>query len=185
MSGNAALAAAKRRRNPVEQQSGYLPNNQMSSMMLEEEPLLSKAMSNTGITSDGLRKNRTSQIKDVNELIFEHDKLLFILERRLESLEGDGGNNGSGTTNAELENFTKNTNSEIKLLKASLIKQQKNIQELSSLVTSLRGTISNQNTTIADLSEQLSEQLNNSKLNEQVDVKGQSTVKLDISDTQE
>jgi uncharacterized coiled-coil protein SlyX len=181
MSGNAALAAAKRRRNPVEQQSGYLPNKQMSSMMLEEEPLLSKTMSNTGITSDGLRKNRTSQIKDVNELIFEHDKVLFILERRLETLEGDGGNNGSGTTNAELENFTKNTNSEIKLLKTSLVKQQKNIQELSSLVTSLRGTISNQNSTIADLSEQL----NNSNLNEQVDVKGQSTVKLDISDTQE
>ena len=40
MSGNAALAAAKRRRNPVEQQSGYLPNKQMSSM-LEEEALLS------------------------------------------------------------------------------------------------------------------------------------------------
>ena len=35
----------------------------MSSMMLEEEPLLSKAMSNTGITSDGLKKIEHHKLK--------------------------------------------------------------------------------------------------------------------------
>jgi len=179
MSGNAALAAAKRRRNPVEQQSGYSRGEPMMNMM-SEEPLLAKTMSNREITSDGLRKNKTSQIRDVNELIFEHDKLLFILERRFEALEEKGGMGNDSTANAELENFTRNTNSELKLLKTSLQKQQKSVQDLTSLVTSLRGTISNQNNTIADLTEQL----NNSKVTEAVDSKGQSTVKLDISDTQ-
>ena len=60
------------------------------------------------------------------------------------------------------------------------------MQELTTLVTSLRGTISNQNATIADLTEQLnSATLNQSteiKVDES-DVKSQSTMKLDISET--
>jgi len=188
MSGNAALAAAKRRRNPVEQQSTSSRDPRMS-MMHEEEPLLTKAMTERGVNNQGLKVNRTSQIKDVNQLIFEHDKLLFILERRLDMIEENGG--GGGIANSdELENYTRNTNSELKLLKSSLVKQQKSMQELTTLVTSLRGTISNQNATIADLTEQL----NNATLNQphevklekqdEPDVKGQTTMKLDISETE-
>ena len=188
MSGNAALAAAKRRRNPVEQQSSFSRDPQMS-MMPEEEPILTKTMTERGVNNQGLKVNRTSQIKDVTQLIFEHDKLLFILERRLDMLEENGGSSTGGNS-AELENYTRNTNSELKLLKTSLVKQQKSMQELTTLVTSLRGTISNQNATIADLTEQL----NNATLNQPVemklekhneqDVKGQSTIKLDISETE-
>ena len=114
-----------------------------------------------------------------------HDKLLFILERRLDMIEDKGSMGNSGNSD-ELENFTRNTNSELKLLKSSLIKQQKGVQELTSLVTSLRGTISNQNASIADLTEQL----NNATLNQSTeikldesDVKSQSTMKLNISET--
>jgi hypothetical protein len=188
MSGNAALAAAKRRRNPVEQQSISSRDPQMS-MMDDEEPLLTKTMTERGVNGQGLKVNKTSQIKDVNQLIFEHDKLLFILERRLDMIDDNGGSSTSGNSD-ELENYTRNTNSELKLLKTALAKQQKSMQELTTVVTSLRGTISNQNVTIADLTEQL----NNATLNQshevklekqdEPDVKGQTTMKLNISETE-
>tara|TARA_R110002074_G_scaffold136666_1_gene281469 strand:+ start:50 stop:604 length:555 start_codon:yes stop_codon:yes gene_type:complete len=183
MSGNAALAAAKRRRNPVEQQ--FSSNTSMPDSLQEDEPCLSKLMNSRTTNENGMKTNRTANATHPIHLLRDHDKLLFILERRLEMLEEKDGM-GNGSNSGELENFTRNTNSELKLLKSSLIKQQKSVQELTTLVTSLRGTISNQNASIADLTDQLnSATLNQStetKLDES-DIKSQSTMKLDISET--
>lgn len=183
MSGNAALAAAKRRRNPAEQQ--FSSNTSMPDMLQDDEPCLAKLMNSRNVNENGVKTNRTANASHPLQLLRDHDKLLFILERRLEMLEKKGGM-GNGSNSGELENFTRNTNSELKLLKSSLIKQQKSVQELTTLVTSLRGTISNHNATIADLTEQLnSATLNQSteiKVDES-DVKSQSTMKLDISET--
>jgi len=182
MSGNAALAAAKRRRNPVEQQ--FTSNNSMTDVMEDEVPTLSKIMNARATNENGMKTNRTANSTHPIQLLRDHDKLLFILERRLDMIE-DKGSMGNSGNSGELENFTRNTNSELKLLKTSLIKQQKGVQELTSLVTSLRGTISNQNASIADLTEQL----NNATLNQSTeikldesDVKSQSTMKLNISE---
>lgn len=183
MSGNAALAAAKRRRNPAEQQFSF--NTSMPDMLQEDEPCLAKLMNSRNTNENGVKTNRTANASHPLQLLRDHDKILFILERRLEMLEEKGGM-GNGSNSGELENFTRNTNSELKLLKSSLVKQQKSVQELTTLVTSLRGTISNQNATIADLTQQLnSATLNQSteiKVDES-DVKSQSTMKLDIYET--
>ena len=183
MSGNAALAAAKRRRNPAEQQ--FTSNTSgINTVQDDDEPCLAKLMNSRTTNENGVKTNRTANASHPLQLLRDHDKILFILERRLEMLEEKGGM-GNGNS-GELENFTRNTNSELKLLKSSLVKQQKSVQELTTLVTSLRGTISNQNATIADLTEQLnSATLNQSteiKVDE-LDVKSQSTMKLDISET--
>lgn len=183
MSGNAALAAAKRRRNPVEQQ--FSSNTSMPDMLQDDEPCLAKLINSRTTNENGIKINRTANTSHPLQLLRDHDKILFILERRLEMLEEKSGM-GNSSNSSELENFTRNTNSELKLLKSSLIKQQKSVQELTTLVTSLRGTISNQNATIADLTEQLNSatlgQSTETKLDES-DVKSQSTMKLDISET--
>jgi hypothetical protein len=183
MSGNAALAAAKRRRNPAEQQFSF--NTSMPDMLQEDEPCLAKLMNSRNTNENGVKTNRTANASHPLQLLRDHDKILFILERRLEMLEEKGGM-GNGSNSGELENFTRNTNSELKLLKSSLVKQQKSVQELTTLVTSLRGTISNQNATIADLTEQLNSATLNQSTEIKVDesgVKSQSTMKLDISET--
>jgi len=144
MSGNAALAAARRRRNPFDQQvQQSLRSSSNTNIMNEPESSL-----------EGVRVNKTANIKDLNQLIIEHDKLLFILERKLENLENNKSDNVS-----DFENITLSISTELKLLKTSLTKQQHTIQELTSLVTSLRGSIMNQNRTIQELSEQLSQSL--------------------------
>lgn len=184
MSGNAALAAAKRRRNPAEQQ--FSSNTSMRDTLQEDEPCLSKLMNNTLTNENGMKTNRTSNSTHPIQLLRDHDKLLFILERRLEMLEEKGGI-GNSSNSDELEKFTQNTNSEIKLLKSTLQKQQKSIQELITLVTSIRGTISNHNASISDLTEDLNNitlnQLPKTKLDE-TNVTSQSTMKLDISETE-
>lgn len=183
MSGNAALAAAKRRRNPAEQQ--FSSNTSMPDMLQNDEPCLAKLMNSRNTNENGVKTNRTANASHPLQLLRDHDKILFILERRLEMLEEKGGM-GNGSNSGELENFTRNTNSELKLLKSSLVKQQKSVQELTTLVTSLRGTISNQNATIADLTEQLNSATLGQSTEIRVDepdVKSQSTMKLDISET--
>lgn len=183
MSGNAALAAAKRRRNPVEQQ--FTSNIPGVDTLVDDEPCLAKLINSRTTNENGMKTNRTANSTHPIQLLRDHDKILFILERRLEMLEEKGGM-GNGSNSGELENFARNTNSELKLLKTSLVKQQKSVQELTTLVTSLRGTISNQNATIADLTEQLNTatlgQSTETKLDEP-DVKREATMKLDISET--
>ena len=71
------------------------------------------------------------------------------------------------------------SSSEIKLLKTTLQKQQKTIQDLNSLITNLKASMLNQATTI----EELAEQLNSMVVPESSDNKDKkSKIKLDISD---
>ena len=172
MSGNAALASARRRRG--------------------EDPTLSQAQvpskPNTGrqnmqqITNSygdpNLQVNRQQGIYvHPLQLAREHDKQIFILERKIERLESMGPmeNNFSDET----QSIIMNNNSELKLLKTALQKQQKATQELNSLITSLKATIMNQNSTIEELTEQVNSVnvVDSSKPTEK-----NSTLKLDISD---
>jgi len=186
MSGNAALAAARRRRNPVEVPEVHKKTNShfFDDSMIGGEALLQNYLSSSDVNENGLRVNKTSQAKNIQELVLEHDKLLFVLERKIDKLvmESTDPNKSGGLE--ELESYTRTTNSEIKLMKSTLQKQQKSLQDLTSLVTSLRATISNQNNTITELTEQLSDTKMSEKMSEDIDSKASSTVKLDISDTQ-
>lgn len=139
MSGTAALAAAKRRRNPIELQQA-------------SQPQLNRQ---TNSYDNGLKKNPNSGTIHPFKLALEHDKQIFILERKLELLEQNGLSSESGGVSEELENMVRNNSSEVKLLKASLQKQQKSIQELNTLVTSLRGKLANQDSLIDKLTEEL------------------------------
>lgn len=154
MSGNAALAAARRRRgdDPV---NNFQSNSNINNIVKQEN--LSK-----------------SSIHPL-QCILEHDKQLFVLERKLEKLEEDTKNKEEPSS-TELDIMMQNNSNEIKLLKNNLQKQQKSIQELNSLVTSLRASISNQEKIIEDLSD-LTKSL---KVKENDDTK--TTVKLDISE---
>ena len=139
MSGNAALAAAKRRRNPIEPPQA-------------SQPQLNRQ---TNSYDNGLKKNPNAGTIHPFKLALEHDKQIFILERKLELLEQNGVSSESGGVSEELENMVRNSSSEVKLLKASLQKQQKSIQELTTLVTSLRGKLANQDSLIDKLTEEL------------------------------
>ena len=109
------------------------------------------------------------------QCILEHDKQIWILERKIDSLEQGNINNNNGLS-SETENLITTNNSEIRLLKSTLQKQQKTLQELNTLVTTLRATISNNNVAI----EELTDKLNNMASSQNLDNK--STVKLDLSD---
>lgn len=139
MSGNAALAAAKRRRNPIEPPQA-------------SQPQLNRQ---TNPYDNGLKKNQNAGTIHPFKLALEHDKQIFILERKLELLEQNGVSSESGGVSDELENMVRNSSSEVKLLKAGLQKQQKSIQELNTLVTSLRGKLANQDSLIDKLTEEL------------------------------
>lgn len=154
MSGNAALAAARRRRG-----DDHVNNFQSNSNI------------NNIVKQENLSKSSIHPL----QCILEHDKQLFVLERKLEKLEEDTKNKEEPSS-TELDIMTQNNSNEIKLLKNNLQKQQKSIQELNSLVTSLRASISNQEKIIEDLSD-LTKSLN---VKENDDTK--TTVKLDISD---
>lgn len=139
MSGNAALAAAKRRRNPIEPPQA-------------SQPQLNRQ---TNPYDNGLKKNQNAGTIHPFKLALEHDKQIFILERKLELLEQNGLSSESDGVSEELENMVRNSSSEVKLLKAGLQKQQKSIQELNTLVTSLRGKLANQDSLIDKLTEEL------------------------------
>ena len=184
MSGNAALAAARRRRNPVEVPEIPEKNRKQlyNNSMFDEEPILQTYLDNQNVNEHGVRVNRTSQAKNIHELVLEHDKLLFVLERKIDRLITESTGTDKTLGLEELDNYTRTTNTELKLLKTTMQKQQKSVQELTTLVTSLRATISNQNNTI----DELTNQLNSSKMVEDVvDAKASSTVKIDITETQE
>ena len=175
MSGNAALAAARRRRNPFEQEQQAQAQAQAQSQKLQKPRSYYDSnlniISENELISQGLKVNKTANIKDMNQLIVEHDKTLFVLERKLENLE----QNTAADNSSILENVIQTMNTEIKLLQSSIAKQQKITQELTATVTSFRGTIHNQNNAIQELAEQLTQLL---------DTTSNSIVQLNISDKQ-
>ena len=73
--------------------------------------------------------------------------MIFLLERKVELLLQKAGD----TDTNELTNLTQSNNTELKLLKTTLTKQQKQLSDLSNLVTTLRATLANQNNQIEDL----------------------------------
>jgi hypothetical protein len=135
MSGTAALAAAKRRRNLNDSQ----PVNGSKSQI--EQPIVNRP------SNDPVHPLQT---------LLTHDKQIFLLERRFEQLEQaiPNMNNGAETSD-ELDSLVRNNNSEVKLLKLAVQKMQKQIQDLNSVVTTLRGSISNHDGVINDLIEKV------------------------------
>ena len=172
MSGNAALAAAKRRRNPVDGPS--IPNQQT---------VPSKNVSFTSNMQDtqDLKVYRDNAPTTPIKTILEHDRQIFYLERKVEELELSRDNDTVAT-----DPQTENNNQEIKLLKSTILKQQKSIQELTSLVTNLKGSIITQNNSIDSLTERL-DHLNTNELStikEEVkkEIGSKGTVNLEIND---
>lgn len=164
MSGNAALAAARRRRGEDPTQNIEPPRSSM------------KQTQNQNQFYDTSNYNRDPDTKMTPvQCILEHDKQIWVLERKIETLAQGNINNNSGLS-SETENLITTNNSEIRLLKSTLQKQQKTLSDLNTLVTTLRATISNNNVTI----EELTEKLNNMASSQNLDNK--STVKLDLSD---
>ena len=169
MSGNAALAAARRRRgeDPVPR-----PTNQ------NKQPISNASMSQNIQNTEKLPTNRENNTPvHPYATILEHDKQIFILERKIELLEGIDIN-AMGGVSEEVSTMLSNNSSEIKLLKTTLQKQQKAIQDLNSLITNLKASMLNQATTI----EELSEQINSMVVPESSDKDKKSKIKLDISD---
>ena len=135
MSGTAALAAAKRRRNLNDAQ----PVNGSKSQI--EQPKLNR------IQNDPVHPLQT---------LLTHDKQIFILERKFEQLEQAIPNmNNSPETSDELDSLVRNNNSEVKLLKLAIQKMAKQIQDINSVVTTLRGSISNHDGVINELIEKI------------------------------
>lgn len=139
MSGTAALAAAKRRRNLTE---GLGQPQNVGKSQMEE-----------------LKVNRTTNdpVHPIQTLL-THDKQIFILERKVEQLEQFEQTKSSShglEISDELDSLVRNNSSEVKLLKITIQKMQKNIQDIAGLVTSLRGTIANQDGVISELVEKI------------------------------
>ena len=135
MSGTAALAAAKRRRNLNDAQ----PVNGSKSQI--EQPKLNR------IQNDPVHPLQT---------LLTHDKQIFILERKFEQLEQAIPNmNNSPETSDELDSLVRNNNSEVKLLKLAIQKMAKQIQDINSVVTTLRGSFSNHDSVINELIEKI------------------------------
>jgi chromosome condensin MukBEF ATPase and DNA-binding subunit MukB len=138
MSGTAALAAAKRRRNITDSP----PVNGSKSQL--EQPMVTRP------SNEPVHPLQT---------LLTHDKQIFLLERRFEQLEqaipnmANMGN--SSETSDELDSLVRNNNSEVKLLKLAIQKMQKQIQDLNSVVTTLRGSISNHDGVINELIEKV------------------------------
>jgi DUF438 domain-containing protein len=138
MSGTAALAAAKRRRNLTDSP----PVNGSKSQI--EQPMVTRP------SNEPVHPLQT---------LLTHDKQIFLLERRFEQLEqaipnmANMGN--SSETSDELDSLVRNNNSEVKLLKLAIQKMQKQIQDLNSVVTTLRGSISNHDGVINELIEKV------------------------------
>lgn len=151
MSGAASLAAAKRRRNPAE-------------MLGQQHQPQAAQQRLSGVRPDGTKTNRPINPEmHPAQVLRLHDRQIFVLERSIEALAerlpGEGGE-GSGTSgNPELESLVLNSNAEMKILKNTISKQQKSIQELTSLVTSLRGKVNSQDADISALSENLTSNL--------------------------
>lgn len=144
MSGNAALAAARRRRG--------------------EEPIV---QNNTNQRQPNMNNMNASQMPSLNNVhplkcVLNHDKQIWILERQIEQII----ENINSSDNANNNSFANDQNTnEIKLLKSTIQKQQKNIQELNTLVTSLKATLLNTEHIISDLTDKF-DTMNNHDIND-------------------
>jgi len=142
MSGNTALAAAKRRRNPAELMND-IQSKQVGFNLQDNDNHIRKYRESTG------------PVHPLN-LIKEHDKQVFILERKLELIEKHiFDTENSSTNNSQLDSQLEQSNNEIRLLKAALQKQNKQVTELTTIVTVLKGTISNHDNNFFTLEEEL------------------------------
>ncbi len=122
MSGNAALAAAKRRRNPA-------------------------MASNAGGQNMQQLQKPVRKVQSIPELVVEHDRKIFILEKKLEDTQNNGGNIDEGQNIAvanSAENMAKTNAAEIKMLKSTVAKQAKSLSDVQSLLTTLRATLNTQ-----------------------------------------
>ncbi len=172
MSGNAALAAAKKRRNPVDSPS--MSNQQTMGKNV--------SFSNQMLNNSEVKEYRDNAPTTPIRTILEHDRQIFLLERKVEELQEMSQSNNDSLDTQIMET----TNMEIKNLKTTILKQQKNIQELTNLVTNMRGTIITQNGNIDTLTEKI-DKLNTtdlSSIKEEVknELNNQGTVKLEIND---
>ena len=123
MSGNAALAAAKRRRNPATANEPSHPSMQEQMQKPVRKP------------------------QSVPELLVEHDRKIFVLERKLEDTQLAGGTAQDGQSVAvanNAENMAKGNAAEIKMLKGAMMKQAKSFQDSQTLLTTLRATLNTQ-----------------------------------------
>tara|TARA_A100001011_G_C14294719_1_gene837921 strand:- start:1133 stop:1612 length:480 start_codon:yes stop_codon:yes gene_type:complete len=143
MSGNAALAAARRRRGEDPAQNIAPPRSSMKQPQYQ----------NVSYDNGNYNRDPDTKISPL-QCVLEHDKQIWVLERKIELLEENSGNNDN-TLSSETENLINTNNSEVRLLKSTLQKQQKSLQELNTLVTSLRATLSNNNVTIEELTQRL------------------------------
>ena len=171
MSGNAALAAAKRRRNPVES----VNNNTQQQRYME----------NQNVDTNSLRTNR-EQGSSVHPLqvVLQHDRQLFDLERKLETLHANTNLDNSPQNMDELDSLVRNNSSEIRLMKNTLQKQQKTIQELSSMLTSLKGAYSSHDNLLNELTDQLAKapEVETVSVSTEMEATEDGVMKLDISE---
>lgn len=138
MSGTAALAAAKRRRNLNDSP----PVNGNKSQL--EQPMVNREL-----------RELKEPVHPLQTLL-THDKQIFLLERRFEQLENAIPNMANGgEVSDELDSLVRNNNSEVKILKLAIQKMQKQIQDLNTLATTLRGSISNHDGVLNDLIEKV------------------------------
>ena len=147
MSSNAALAAAKRRRNISYSETTSIPRNTNSTNV-------NSSQSNLNTNSRALKGPVTPY-----DLITNHDKRLFDIELKLDS-------NDIFVTKTDLDSLTLNSRSnidnttinkldtnikEMTQLKNTITKQTKTVQDINSLVTTLRATVLSQTAELNEL----------------------------------
>ena len=181
MSGNAALAAAKRRRNPLD---GQFSNQQLSQKNV--------AFNSQTPDTSGLKKYREETTSTPGKLLLEHDLKIFYLERKVENLLENTNENSQVNLDSQTLEMLETNSQEVKSLKSTILKQQKSIQELNSLVTNLKASIMSQNNNIDSLTEKF-DSLNSNELssikeevkeeinNQEINTDG--IMKLDISES--
>ena len=121
MSGNAALAAAKRRRNPA------MAQNNEQTMQQVQKPV--------------------RKAQNIQELVLEHDRRIFMMEKEITQQKSNQSNTDTGEGLAvanSAENMAKTNSAEIKLLKSTVAKQAKALSDAQTLLTTLRATLNTQ-----------------------------------------
>ena len=170
MSGNAALAAAKRRRNPLD---GQFSNQQLSQ----------KKNVSINTEANGLKNYRENNSITPSKLILEHDLKIFYLERKVENLIENSNENSEANLDLQTLEMLETNSHEVKSLKSTILKQQKSIQELNSLVTNLKASIISQNNNIDSLTEKLDNLNSNdlSSIKEEVKEEVKEEIKEEIN----
>lgn len=168
MSGNAALASARRRRGeePMAQNNSNQKSNNANNMANPNQ----------------VYSNNLHPLK----CVLNHDKQIWVLERQVEQIIDNMNNNDNTNDNSLVH---EQNNSEIKLLKSTIQKQQKSIQELNTLVTNLKANSLNNENMVNDLSNKFdminsSPNTNDTKntKNTNNNLEKKSTIKFDISE---